>query len=150
MNDWATTQRVHGEVVFTSGESLQGDVHLQYRRGAPGNTESPLEMLNRSEAFFALTLGDDDVRLVAKSQVIAVALGDLRLESSLPPARHLEFFVHMADGRNYEGQVDIALPPPATRSLDFLNQPEAFFALASDEGLFCLNRRHVCHVRPHD
>ncbi len=150
MNDWATTQRVCGEVVFTSGESLQGDVHLQFRRGAPGSTESPLEMLNRAEAFFALTLESGDVRLVAKTQVTAVALGDLRIDPSPAVVEHKALFVHMADGRDYAGDVEIDLPPPATRSIDFLNQPEAFFALVSADGLWCLNRRHICHVRPQD
>jgi len=150
MNEWATTRRAPGEVHFTSGEVLQGDMHLQYRQGIPGNTETPLEMLNRDEAFFALTLGDDAVRLVAKSQVVTVALGNTRYDEGPAPAQHQTFSVHLANGRDFEGDVHIVLPPPATRGIDFLNQPEPFFALHAADGLWCLNRHHVCHVRPHD
>jgi len=40
------------------------------------------------------------------------------------------------------------LPPTRSRALDFLNAPERFFQLLTDEGTLCLNRRFVRATRP--
>ena len=56
MSDWGATQRVSAEVILADGATLEGDLHLGASAAYPLDTESPLEMLNRAEPFFALTV----------------------------------------------------------------------------------------------
>ena len=151
MSDWASTTRVAGEVIFGVGSTLQGDLHLQMSTAFRSSVETPLEMLNRPDGFFPLTLPDGDVRLVSKDQVAAVSFGPAAPETSiLSVTEPLPFEVHMADGSEYQGDVHIELKPPWNRGLDFLNQPEKFFALTVPGRTWYLNRSHVRYVQPQD
>ncbi|MEQ9569177.1 MAG: hypothetical protein RLN75_03215 [Longimicrobiales bacterium] len=148
MSDWAKTRRVRGRIVLTAADPLVGDLHLQ-PLGAPGHPmESPLEMLNRPEPFFAVSV-DDGVQLVAKAAVVAVSLDSAASEDH-PFAHPGELEVLMDDGQEYRGAIDIELPPPARRPLDFLNQPEPFFALRAGDRCWYLARGHVVRARPLD
>ena len=151
MSDWADTTRVTGEVIFAVGGSLKGDFHLQVSTATHRTAETPLEMLNRPETFFPLTLSDGDVRLVSKDHVVAVSFGEGAHEPPpLPQTEPVSFEVSMADGSEYQGQVHIELKPPHTRGLDLLNQAERFFALTVPGGTWYLSRSNVRHVRPHE
>jgi hypothetical protein len=151
MSDWADTTRVTGEVIFAAGGSLKGEFHLQVSTATHPTTETPLEMLNRPETFFPVTLSDDEVRLVSKEQVVAVSFGEgARAPQPLPQTEPVSFEVSMADGSEYRGQVHIELRPPHTRGLDLLNQAEWFFALTVPGGTWYLSRSHVRHIRPHE
>ena len=57
MSDWGATRRISAEVVLADGVVLEGDMHLVASAAYPLSSESPLDMLNRPEPFFALTLG---------------------------------------------------------------------------------------------
>ena len=151
MSEWASTKRVAGEVIFGVGRTLKGDLHLQMITAVRSSLETPLEMLNRTDGFFPLTLSGGDVCLVSKDQVAAVSCGpDAPEPSLLPMAEPLQIEVHMADGSEYQGDVHIELKPPSNRGLDLLNQPERFFALTMTGRIWYLNRSHVRYVRPHD
>lgn len=148
MSDWARTRRVRCRIVPSVDDPVDGDLHLQ-PLGAPDHpVETPLEMLNRAGLFFAVTV-DDDVRLVAKSAVRVVELDPDEVPDH-PLAEHVAVEVCMDDGGAYRGRIDIELPAPARRPLDFLNQPEPFFALEGEDRSWCLNRRRVVWVRPLD
>ena len=55
MSDWGITTKVPAEVMLVEGIVLSGDLHLYARPTYPPGPETPLEMLNREDAFFALT-----------------------------------------------------------------------------------------------
>lgn len=148
MSDWARTRRVRGRVVLTQADPVTGDLHLQPLGAPEHEVESPLEMLNRPEPFFALSV-DDDVRLVAKTAVQGISF-DPGASTDHPYAHRVEMEVRMDDGREYRGAVDIELPAPARRPLDFLNQPEPFFALRAEDHCWCLARHRVVWARPLD
>ena len=76
MSDWGATQRVAAEVVLADGVVLEGDLHLATSTAYHPETESPLEMLNRPEPFFALTLQQGEVAFVSKAQVAVVSCRD--------------------------------------------------------------------------
>lgn len=151
MGDWASTQRVTGEISFSEGSSLEGEIHLQVGTATRASVETPLEMLNRPEKFFPVALEDGSVRLVAKAHVTVVSFA-----SDAPETPHLEVTepqrldVYMADGSEHSGDVYIELGPLSPRDLDFLNEAEPFFALSGPDGILYLNRSHVKYVRPHD
>ena len=70
MSDWGSTNRLPAHVALVDGAVLDGDLHLLTRPAyPPGGSETPLEMLNRPDPFFALTLAGGDVALVPKTRV---------------------------------------------------------------------------------
>lgn len=155
MGDWSKTHRVYGEAQLVTGASLAGDFHLQPSTQTHQGVETPLEMLNRGEAFLALSLADGTVRLVSKDQTVAVSFGGVAgspdAESGdVPGATALRLEVLMIDGREYAGEVRAVLPPRRSRPIDMLNLPERFFSLVADGMVHYLNRSHVLHVHPLD
>jgi hypothetical protein len=153
MSDWGITTKVPAEVALVEGIALAGELHLYARTTYPAGPETPLEMLNRADTFFALTLADGGVTFVPKAQVVVVACRD---EARLPDperasaARHLDLEVVVQGGAEYRGHATVELPPSRSRTLDFLNGGGAFFALATDEVTWYLNKSRVRLARPLD
>ena len=153
MGDWSKTHRVSGEVLLVTGASISGDLHLQPSTAFHQSVETPLEMLNRPDLFFVVSLDEGNVLLVSKDQTVAVMFGAGSPEDTpaeIPAVTRLQVDVLMVDGRSYQGEVFAFLPPHRSRPLDLLNLPERFFALKSHGTLHHLNRSYVLHVRPLD
>jgi hypothetical protein len=153
MSDWGITTKVPAEVVLAEGVGLAGDLHLYARTTYPPGPETPLEMLNRSDVFFALTLIDGGVVFIPKAQVVAVScrdqarLTDPERESA---ARQVELDVTVQGGGVYRGRATLELHPSRSRSLDFLNGSGVFFALGSDDVTWYINKARVRFARPLD
>lgn len=153
MTDWATTMRMPARVTLAEGMVIQGDLHLQPRVAFHDGAELPVEMLNRPDAFFALTLPNSEVVFVAKDQVASLGYREQETGLDTDPerqsaARIFAFEVMMVGGQEHRGMVASELPPTRARALDFLNSPERFFALHTNDGILCLNRRFVRAARP--
>jgi hypothetical protein len=151
MTDWASTNRLPTRVTLAEGLVIQGDVHLQPRVAWHDGPETPLELLNRGEAFFPMTLSHGEVVFVAKEQVAVLAYTEVATfddPERKVAARTLPIEVMMVGGAEHRGIVVSELPPTKARALDFLNAPERFFQLLTDEGTRCLNRRFVRAARP--
>lgn len=152
MSDWGITTKVPAEVVLAEGIMLAGDLHLYARTTYPPGPETPLEMLNREDAFFALTL-DGGVTFIPKTQVIVVSCRDqarLLDPERASAARQIELEVVMQGGTEYRGRAVLELPPSRSRSLDYLNGAGVFFALASDDVSWYINKSRVRFARPLD
>jgi hypothetical protein len=152
MSDWGITTKVPAEVVLAEGIMLAGDLHLYARTTYPPGPETPLEMLNRDDAFFALTL-DGGVTFIPKTQVIVVSCRDqarLLDPERASAARQIELEVVMQGGTEYRGRAVLELPPSRSRSLDYLNGAGVFFALASDDVSWYINKSRVRFARPLD
>ena len=151
MTDWASTNRLQVRVTLAEGLVIQGDVHLQPRVAWRNGPETPLELLNRGDAFFPMSLAQGDVVFVAKDQVAMMAYRDV-VSFDDPErqnaARMLPLEIMMVGGMEHRGVAVSELPPTRARALDFLNAPERFFQLLTDEGTLCLNRRFVRAARP--
>ncbi len=152
MNDWASTKRLAARVTLAEGLIIQGEVHLQPQVAWRDGPETPVEMLNRGDAFFAMSLPHGDVVFVAKAQVAAFAYAEDPRQSEEPAsptgARMIPLEIMMVGGVEYRGTAVSEMPPTRGRALDFLNAPERFFLLVSDEGSLCLNRGFVRAARP--
>lgn len=151
MSDWGATQRVTAEVQLADGAILEGDLHLVARAAFPAEMESPLDMLNRSEPFFALTLRTG-VAFVSKAQVAMISCRD---QSPLDPtrasaARLVALEVILANGSQYQGRATFELPPSRARALDYVNGPERFFTLWTDDLTRYINKFVVRLIRPLD
>jgi hypothetical protein len=111
-------------------------------------------MLNRPDAFFALTLTGGGVAFVPKSQVVEIScqedvplFSDPDRESA---AKHVELEVVMPGGSEHRGRATVELPPNRARALDFVNGTGLFFALWSDGATRYINKSHVRLIRPLD
>jgi hypothetical protein len=147
---WAATERLQVRVVMVEGMSTDGDLHLQPRTALHESPETPLELLNREENFFPLSLPSGEVVFLAKAQVAALAYQgprshDPERESA---ALHIGLEVIMSGGDEYRGFAATELPPNRSRASDYLNAPERFFSLVVGETTVCLNRSHVRAARP--
>lgn len=150
MADWAATTRLPARVLLSEGLAIQGELHLQPGVAWRDGPETPLEMLNRSEAFFVMNLPTGEVVFICKAQVASVLYrSDLVAEPERETvARHIPLEVMMTGGSEYRGEAVTELPPARSRALDFLNSQGAFFELHTHDGICCINRSWVRAVRP--
>lgn len=154
MSDWGSTNRVPARVTLVEGLAVDGELHLLTRPAYPPGPETPLEMLNRSDVFFALTLGGGGVAFIPKSQVVEVScleevplFSDPDRESA---AKHVDLEVVLPGGSEHRGQATLELPPNRSRALDFVNGSGTFFALWSGGVTRYINKSHVRLIRPLD
>ena len=153
MSDWGATQRVGARVVLAEGVVLAGELHLLARTTHPSDSESPLEMLNRGDPFFALTLAEGGVAFVSKAQVAVVSCQTVE-----PPddpdrasaAKLVALAVELTDGVEYRGRSSFELPPSRSRALDYVNGTDRFFTLATDGITQYINKSLVRLIRPLD
>lgn len=153
MSDWGATQRVSARVVLAQGVVVAGELHLLARTTYPADSESPLEMLNRDDPFFALTLPDGGVTFVSKAQAAVVACPNLAPADDperTSAARLVALAVELADGVEYRGHSSFELPPSRARALDYLNAPGRFFTLGTDGMTQYINKSLVRLIRPLD
>ena len=153
MSDWGATRRITAEVLLADGAVLEGEMHLVASAAYPLTTESPLEMLNRPEPFFALTLGGGGVAFVSKAQVAVVTCHE---ESSVADperasvARLVGLEVALTTGAEYRGRSSFELPPPRSRALDYVNTPGRFFTVWTNDLTRYFNKSLVRLIRPLD
>lgn len=152
MSNWGTTTRVRAVVTMAGGETFPGHLHLLDGAHGVGLPETPLELLNRREGFFALTLGDGTVFLASKAQV-AMVVCEWPPEEGMQvdvAGRRLRLQVRFAGGGEVTGETMVVLPPDHSRVLDYLNSVAPFFQLHAEGGVRLINRAHVQVVRPLD
>jgi hypothetical protein len=152
MGDWAT-RRISAEVILADGVVLEGDMHLVPSASYPLNSETPLEMLNRPEPFFALTLEQGEVAFVSKSQVAVVSCREEGAETDperASVARLVALEVALTTGAEYRGRSSFELPPSRSRALDYVNMPGRFFTVWTNDLTRYFNKSLVRLIRPLD
>jgi hypothetical protein len=153
MSDWGATQRVTARVVLAEGVVVAGDLHLLARTTYPSDSESPLQMLNRDDPFFALTLPEGGVVFVSKAQVAVVgcqSLSTLDDPDRASAAKLVALSVELTDGVEYRGRATFELPPNRARALDYINGAGRFFTLWTDGMTQYINKSLVRLIRPLD
>ena len=153
MSDWGSTNRVPALVALGQGVLIEGELHLLTRPAYPPGPETPLEMLNRPDPFFALTLPGGQVTFVAKAQVSVIDCREppaLEDPERLSAAKLLALEVVLDGGTEYRGRATVELPPGRARALDYVNAPGTFFTLFADDTTHYVNKSHVRLIRPLD
>lgn len=153
MSIWGTTNKVPAEALLAEGIVVKGDLHVLARDTYPPGPETPLEMLNRPETFFALTLSDGGVTFMPKAQVAVVSCHDqtpLSDPDRVSAAKFVVLEVMMHGGAEYVGRSTFELPANRARALDYVNAPGGFFSLWSDNVTWYVNKAHVRLIRPLD
>jgi hypothetical protein len=147
--DWGDTVRIKAEVQATGGRTFSGFLHLLPFASIHLGPETPEDVLNRDEAFFALTDRQEHTIFIAKAQVLTVVVDQTtRDPDRLHAARTIGLKVELSDGSEYTGTVSSELPPTRTRAIDFLNHGAGFFALYVADTARYINRAHVRTVSP--
>ncbi|HET8625288.1 MAG TPA: hypothetical protein VFM14_17135 [Gemmatimonadales bacterium] len=152
-DSWGSIYQEEVRVVFHDGSALDGHLHLLSRVNYPPGPETPLEMLNRPDAFFALTGAQGGPVLIAKAQaeVVSCRQGSVPTDPErLSAARFVPIDVVMVSGVELRGQSVLELPPGRTRTLDFVNAPGQFFGLWSGDVTHFVNKSLVRLIRPLD
>lgn len=153
MSDWASTERVRAEVLLAEQVRMEGELHLQPRVGLHDGPETPVEMLNRPDPFFPITLPGGQIAFAAKSQVaVVVCATDVGLTDPerAGAAKTIALEVTLAGGAELRGLATLELPPTRARALDFVNAAGLFFTLRGDSATWIVNRTYVRMVRPLD
>jgi hypothetical protein len=147
--DWGDTVRIKAEVLATGGRVFSGFLHLLPYASIHLGPETPDDVLNRDEAFFALTDDREQAIFLAKAQVILVAIEHAQRDPDRSSAaRTIGLRIELSDGSDHTGTVASELPPTRTRAIDFLNQSVGFFALYTSDTVRYINRTHVRAVSP--
>jgi hypothetical protein len=153
MSEWGATERVTAEVLLAEGATVRGDLHLQSRVAHREGGETPLELLNRPDQFFALVPAEGGVCFLAKPQVAMVTCAPIPESTDpdrLSAARRVRLAVTLVGGAEISGWAALELPPTRGRTLDFLNASDRFFMLSTDDAVRYVHRAHVRLVRPLD
>jgi hypothetical protein len=135
--DWGSIRQEAAEVLLAEGIVIDGSLHLLLRLQYPPGPETPIEMLNRTDPFFALTGSTGGVVFVPKAQTAVVSC-----RHQAPPTD--------PGGREFRGRAALELPPGRSRALDYVNGPGTFFALWSDDVTHYVNKLLVRTIRPLD
>ena len=145
------TRRVAVEVIYSDGTVLAGDVYLQPNTMLTEGFESLLELLNRPDSFFAMTIERKQVVLLCKEHVavVACALENRKRDDDFP-GTITELDVWLAGGGRYQGTATWQLPPAHSRPLDFLNTVGRFLEISDESYSRYINVGHVRAVYPGD
>lgn len=152
MSEYGTTTRVRAVVSLASGDVYPGHIHLLDGVHYPAGCETPLEMLNRVEGFFPVTLDDGSAFFLAREQVAMVVAEwpPEGVEAPVMPGSPAALQVELVSGEEFMGLIQEALPTDRARALDYLNTSRRFFQLETDSGVRFINRAHVRIIRPLD
>jgi hypothetical protein len=148
---------VAAHVLLTQGAARAGHIFVMERVPQHDGPETVLEMLNRSETFFAFKPDPKDeheLLLVSKSHTVTVAVdrqAPIADPARLSAAKLLGLELVLAGGSKLAGWASVELPPQHSRLLDYLNSSgESFFALWTHVATHYVNPAHVLYARPLD
>ena len=151
--NWGSIHQEAAEVLLADGVPIDGSLHLLSRINYPPGPETPLEMLNRGDPFYALTRAGGGVLLVPKAQTAVITC-----RHHAPPhdperfsaAKLVALDVVLIGGRELHGRAAVEMPPERSRALDYVNGPGSFFALWADEVTHYVNKSLIRTIRPLD
>lgn len=140
-------------VLLTQGVSQPGTLYLVDRASQHDGPETPLEMLNRQDAFFPFKPDEGDgIMLIAKAHTITVAVdrqAPISDPTRLSAAKTAGVELVLVGGSRLGGWASYELPQGHSRLLDYLNTREAsFFAVWTHTSTHYVNRAHVLYARP--
>jgi hypothetical protein len=146
---------VPATLLLTEGDRRRGEIYVMERVPHHTGPETPLEMLNRAEGFFAFRpAGDGDIMFVTKARTIMLSVPrDAAAEdpARLSAAKLVGIELTLAGESLLTGWATLELPEYHSRLLDYLNaSPDPFFAVGTADEVHFVNRAHVLYARPED
>jgi hypothetical protein len=135
-------------VVLTDGRRLDGDVFLAERTRIRAEPQEPIDLLNEDAPFFPFYLSEQELRLIAKSQVTRVETAAPEGDPSADmPDGAMAVEITLIDGSTISGFVPIEKRGEQTRLLDFLNgYAKRFMPVFWGEQVCLVNRLLIATV----
>jgi hypothetical protein len=143
MSDFRIEKVQHAlALTLASGERMEGKVFLEPVARYHAGRQDPRELLNDADAFFPFSV-DGRLILVAKDHVKTASYmqpaGATPVSSTKVTVR-----VHLSDGQDLDGSIEVEHRSDAERLLDFLNGfGGRFLSLTVDRSTQCLVNRHM-------
>jgi hypothetical protein len=135
-------------VVLTDGRRLDGDVFLAERTRIRAEPQEPIDLLNEDAPFFPFYLSEQELLLIAKSQVTRVETAAPEGDPSADmPDGAMAVEITLIDGSTISGFVPIEKRGEQTRLLDFLNgYAKRFMPVFWGEQVCLVNRLLIATV----
>lgn len=121
--------------------------------GDSGRAETVLELLNSARLVIPfLEREDQTVLLLVRKNIDWVAIGaDVEPRLVFPPGRQTAFHqrveIGFVDERRVEATIRWGDAAQKTRLSDFLDSPDAFFAVEASFGTLMVNKRRIREIR---
>lgn len=139
---------------LADGRTLQGPVFLDFIDVIHRGAQTLLDKLN-GDASWLPVRERQGIQIVNRDRVVTVEPADgvdpdLVRKDSAEVVRRESVTVRLAGERLLSGRIAMDLPDEFSRVSDFLNFPEDFFALETEEGPVLVSKRHVVSLQPHE
>ncbi|MBZ0269392.1 hypothetical protein K8I85_14655 [bacterium] len=145
----AVAVRIH----LDTGEEVSGRVFLDFIDVIHRGEQTLLDKFNDDYPWFPMRRDDGGMHIVNRNRIVLVEPGE-----DLPPElvrkegggvfRCESVAVVFTDDRDeLEGQIAMDLPDEFCRASDFLNFPQDFFPLETEDGPVLVAKRHVVALR---
>ncbi|GJM44441.1 MAG: hypothetical protein DHS20C21_12830 [Gemmatimonadota bacterium] len=140
------------QIHTVSGDLLQGEVFLDFIDVIHRGEQTLLDKFNDDFDWLPLRSREGFTEIVNRDWIVSVEparglpLELVRKESGEVFRREL-VLVRLASGRSIDGRLAMDLPDEFSRVSDFLNFPQNFFALETDDGPVLIAKRHVLNLR---
>ncbi len=146
---------VPARVLLSRGPASEGEVYVIQRVPQHGGPETVLEMLCRSEQFFAFRpTNGKTLWLIAKAHAVSVAVEGQASEGDpdrLSAIRRVGAELVLTEGTKLVGWASVELPAQQSRLLDYLNgSRDAFVRVLTESATHYVNRAHIVYARPLD
>ena len=133
-------------------EPFEGLIALAVRAQFHAGPETLLERLNASDRVIPVERDGDDVFLFNRLEIEWVLPGadvtaDLLGPEVVDGTREERVRLRLRSGERLEGMLQIDLPDYLNRVSDFMNGPEHFFPLVTDQGIYFVNKLAVLSAR---
>lgn len=147
-------RQVDVRISFADGRVVPGTVFLDFIDVIHRGAQTLLDKFNGDSAWFPMR-EDGGIEIVNRDRVVSVEPDegmdpDLVRKDSSPVVRRESVTVRLADDRRLAGRIAMDLPDEFSRVSDFLNFPEEFFALETEDGPVLVSKRHVISLQPHE
>jgi hypothetical protein len=143
------------QALLVTGEQVRGSVFLDYIDTIHRGEQTLLDKLNDDYQWFALAPETGPLTIINRDHVMLVEPGlgvgaELVRKDNSPVFRRERVTINLEHGRTLVGQIAMDLPDEFSRVSDFLNFPQSFFALETEEGPVLVSKEHVVTLHPHE
>jgi hypothetical protein len=138
-----------------TGEVLRGGIFLDYIDVIHRGEQTLLDKFNDEHGWFPVRQDGGVVEVVNRARVMRVEPGlgvtpELVRKESAAVFREEQVTVKLSSEEVLVGRIAMDLPDEFSRVSDFLNFPQDFFSLETDDGPVIVSKRHVVSLVPHE
>ena len=141
---------------LVDGRSLRGSLYLDYIDVIHRGEQTLLDKLNDDYPWLPLSGPEGgSTRIVNRAQIVTVEpdgglTPELVRRENSPVFRREQVTIELPEARCLTGKIAMDLPDEFSRVSDFLNFPQNFFAVETEEGPVLVAKAHVLSLTPHE